>query len=388
MSTTSRSPAVKRLMSELRELQADTSTEYVAQPLDDNLFEWHFTVRGPEATAFEGGIYHGRILLPAEYPFKPPSIIFLTPNGRFRVNEKICLSVTGFHPEFWRPAWGIRTVLLALLSFMPTRAEGAVGALEVDDEGRRREARISPDWTCPHCKVSNRELLPPPPPRSESSASGAEDSAGTASTHGAAKSGTDDAEAKELIAMMRMDYEGERKAAAGTRIDESGGAPEATAPSQVAIGNAGSRAGTQTREEERTGVVATVTPSRPAVVSNTTTSIAPAPADTIPPVTPTPTPTTHSNTSSSGGLRAPASAPQPSSETQQQPSSSSAAAPAPATASASAAQGPTQHARHAQAQVPPRPSVSLAADPELVVLDALIAAVVAALGFLVIRVAL
>jgi hypothetical protein len=48
----------------------------------ENIFEWHFTVRGPADTPFAGGIYHGRIILPAEYPFKPPSIIFLTVCGR------------------------------------------------------------------------------------------------------------------------------------------------------------------------------------------------------------------------------------------------------------------------------------------------------------------
>lgn len=44
----------------------------------DNLFEWHFTIRGPADSEFEGGIYHGRIVLPPEYPMKPPSIILLT----------------------------------------------------------------------------------------------------------------------------------------------------------------------------------------------------------------------------------------------------------------------------------------------------------------------
>jgi ubiquitin-protein ligase len=46
--------------------------------VQENIFEWHFTVRGPRDTEFEGGIYHGKILLPLEYPFKPPDIIFLT----------------------------------------------------------------------------------------------------------------------------------------------------------------------------------------------------------------------------------------------------------------------------------------------------------------------
>lgn len=46
--------------------------------LQDNLFEWHFTIRGPADSEFDGGLYHGRIILPPEYPMKPPSIILLT----------------------------------------------------------------------------------------------------------------------------------------------------------------------------------------------------------------------------------------------------------------------------------------------------------------------
>jgi ubiquitin-conjugating enzyme E2 J1 len=64
-------------MREAQELSQPTA-EYHAQPTDDNLFEWHFTVRGPSDSDFEGGIYHGRIILPPEYPLKPPSIMLLT----------------------------------------------------------------------------------------------------------------------------------------------------------------------------------------------------------------------------------------------------------------------------------------------------------------------
>lgn len=64
-------------MREACELREATE-EYCAHPVDDNLFEWHFTVQGPSGTEFEGGLYHGRILLPTEYPMKPPNIILLT----------------------------------------------------------------------------------------------------------------------------------------------------------------------------------------------------------------------------------------------------------------------------------------------------------------------
>lgn len=74
--------------------------------LQGNVLEWHFTIRGPTETEFEGGVYHGRIVLPPEYPFKPPNIMLLTPNGRFETKKLICLSISAFHPETWQPAWG------------------------------------------------------------------------------------------------------------------------------------------------------------------------------------------------------------------------------------------------------------------------------------------
>lgn len=139
-----KSSAVKRILSEARELSQDTSTEYSAAPLEvswasnfnlhllpccpfhtpnstpllpfpfsqDNIFEWHFTYRGPTDTPFSTGKYHGKIILPSEFPFRPPSVMILTPNGRWELNRKICLTFTGFHEEQWLPAWGVRTAIL------------------------------------------------------------------------------------------------------------------------------------------------------------------------------------------------------------------------------------------------------------------------------------
>ncbi|XP_064473312.1 ubiquitin-conjugating enzyme E2 J1-like [Ornithodoros turicata] len=145
-----RSPAVKRIMREAQELREPTE-EYFAQPLEDNLFEWHFTVRGPPETEFEGGLYHGRVILPPEYPMKPPSIILLTPNGRFETNKKICLSISGHHPESWQPSWSLRTALLAIIGFMPTHGSGAIGSLDYTPEERRALASKSQKWSCPRC---------------------------------------------------------------------------------------------------------------------------------------------------------------------------------------------------------------------------------------------
>jgi ubiquitin-protein ligase len=78
MSVNTKNTGVKRILADVRELQRHPSSRYAAAPLEDNMFEWHFTIRGPKGSDFEGGIYHGRILLPPEYPFKPPNIIFTT----------------------------------------------------------------------------------------------------------------------------------------------------------------------------------------------------------------------------------------------------------------------------------------------------------------------
>lgn len=161
-----RSPAVKRLMREAAEMSIPTS-DYFAAPLDDNLFEWHFTVRGPDDTEFQGGIYHGRIIVPAEYPMKPPDIIVLTPNGRFEVGKKICLSISGFHPETWQPSWSIRTALLAIIGFMPTPGQGTIGSLDYTPDERKALARRSVDWSCTQCGTASTLLLPPSQEKNE-----------------------------------------------------------------------------------------------------------------------------------------------------------------------------------------------------------------------------
>ncbi|NWT24559.1 UB2J1 enzyme, partial [Cardinalis cardinalis] len=152
--------AVKRLMKEAAELK-DPTDHYHAQPLEDNLFEWHFTVRGPPDSDFDGGIYHGRIVLPPEYPMKPPSIILLTANGRFEVGKKICLSISGHHPETWQPSWSIRTALLAIIGFMPTKGQGAIGSLDYTPEERRALAKKSQDFCCEMCGTSMKTALLP-----------------------------------------------------------------------------------------------------------------------------------------------------------------------------------------------------------------------------------
>ena len=130
----------------------DPSEDFYANPIKDDMFCWHFTIRGPPDTEFEGGLYHGIIKLPMSYPNRPPSIMFLTPNGRFDVNMDVCLSMTRYHKEEWQAAWTIRSMLEAIIAFFPVKEEhNAIGALDSSVESRKHFAKLSVKYKCDVC---------------------------------------------------------------------------------------------------------------------------------------------------------------------------------------------------------------------------------------------
>ncbi|KIV87706.1 hypothetical protein PV11_03236 [Exophiala sideris] len=159
------SPTIRRLLKETAELSSPSSNPnpaFFAAPVSDaDLHEWHFTLLGPpEPSPYAGGLYHGRITLPPTYPLKPPNFRFLTPSGRFEVNRAICLSISGFHEETWMPAWGVRTALTALRSFMAEKGSaGQVGGLEAPADVRKSMAKESRSWRCPECGKSNEMIM-------------------------------------------------------------------------------------------------------------------------------------------------------------------------------------------------------------------------------------
>ena len=89
-----------------------------------------------------GGSYHGKLIFPSEYPYKPPAIMMLTPNGRFNTNTRLCLSMSDFHPETWVPAWSVASILNGVLSFM-LESTPTVGSVEASTAERRRLALAS-----------------------------------------------------------------------------------------------------------------------------------------------------------------------------------------------------------------------------------------------------
>ena len=125
-----------------RHLKGGSLDNFVASPDVNNLYIWHYVLFGLSDCPYEGGYYMGRIIIPKEYPLKPPGIEMVTPNGRFEVNKRICMSMSDYHPETWNPLWNIEKIILGLLSFM-VQDELTTGCVRTSNGEKKRLARES-----------------------------------------------------------------------------------------------------------------------------------------------------------------------------------------------------------------------------------------------------
>ena len=68
-----------RLLKELKEVgKNDTSGVHAKPVTEGNLRHLKGTVKGPEGTVYDGGVFEIDITLPPAYPFEPPKMKFLT----------------------------------------------------------------------------------------------------------------------------------------------------------------------------------------------------------------------------------------------------------------------------------------------------------------------
>ncbi|KAK1742315.1 ubiquitin-conjugating enzyme E2 [Skeletonema marinoi] len=134
-----------------------TSSAYVRiGPFGKNLLRWHFSVAGPSNSVYENGIYHGRVLLPKDYPASPPRVQMITPSGRFIPGHDICLSASSYHPETWTPRWTVLSLVDGLRLHMLTTAN-EIGGVLASDEKRRQYAIESRSWK--YHGIANHERM-------------------------------------------------------------------------------------------------------------------------------------------------------------------------------------------------------------------------------------
>ncbi len=137
---------LKRLKGELRLLQREPLDEGDAVPDEKDLLNWYFLILGPKDSVYEGGYYIGQLMLPFNYPGKPPHMKLLTPSGRFLPNQKICMSNTGYHIESWSAGWNIRNMIIGFLSMMMDDKEHGISHISRSKTERIRHAKNSVEY--------------------------------------------------------------------------------------------------------------------------------------------------------------------------------------------------------------------------------------------------
>lgn len=139
--------AIKRIQKELKDLHLNPAPDVLAVADPENILVIYFLLDGAAGTPYENGEYFGRMLLPATYPFAPPSFFVMTPNGRFQTETSICTSFSSYHPATWSPSWNIGSMASGLLSFMST-TDATAGSVTTTDETKRTLAEQSRAFNC------------------------------------------------------------------------------------------------------------------------------------------------------------------------------------------------------------------------------------------------
>jgi ubiquitin-conjugating enzyme E2 D/E len=110
--------ALKRINKEYTEFTKDPPSNCSAGPEnEDDIFHWKATMTGPEDSPYEGGVFFLDINFPQEYPFKAPTVHFLTRIYHPNINSNggICLDIL---KDQWSPALTISKVLLSICSLL------------------------------------------------------------------------------------------------------------------------------------------------------------------------------------------------------------------------------------------------------------------------------
>lgn len=142
----------RRLMNDLKTLQKEPLPLIDIYPDQSDILTWYFLIKGPEDSDYKGGYYLGKIIYGPNYPFQPPDFVILTPNGRFTINHKICLTNSGYHKGEWNSLWTTPAIILGLLSVMLDDVDNGIGHIHCTPQERNSFAKNSIEYNKQHHK--------------------------------------------------------------------------------------------------------------------------------------------------------------------------------------------------------------------------------------------
>jgi len=115
-------PKNNRILSDLKELMNNDIPETIKEVTinDENIYGEHTVlINGPKDTPFEGGVFKLIFTLPADYPFKPPSMRFVTTVHHPNISREgsICIDIL---KDQWSSALRLYKVILSISDLLAT----------------------------------------------------------------------------------------------------------------------------------------------------------------------------------------------------------------------------------------------------------------------------
>jgi len=150
--TNSKMSTNKRIMKELGEVQSNPPEGVtITLPNEGDFNVWHAKVSGPPDSVYAGGAFNIEIVLPKEYPFKPPRLGFKTkiyhPNVTNDENGAMCLGM--LRSDEWKPPNKIAEVLKLVRAVMAApQPEDSVEPAIADQFNNNRQEfdKIAKEW--------------------------------------------------------------------------------------------------------------------------------------------------------------------------------------------------------------------------------------------------
>jgi len=148
----------KRISKELAEVTTQPPAGIHVNLIDEsNVHNWNIILDGPEGSPYAGGKFKLLLVLPTDYPFKPPKLNFKTkifhPNVTNDEHGSMCLGM--LKGDVWKPSSKIMSVLTAaqqlLVEPVPDDAV-ETGAAELFKNDRKEFDKQAKEWTKKYAK--------------------------------------------------------------------------------------------------------------------------------------------------------------------------------------------------------------------------------------------
>jgi ubiquitin-protein ligase len=120
----------------------------------DNACVWYIRISNfsGDENEFVGGQYDCRMVAPIDFPFNPPSFYFLTHNGLYDVETKVCINIGEYHKDEYRAALGMAGFANQLVSGLIgwRSMGGGINVLSTSATKKKQLAEVSAAYNKEH----------------------------------------------------------------------------------------------------------------------------------------------------------------------------------------------------------------------------------------------